>query len=133
MKSVYLVIAHGSRERQSNDAFFDLVGEFQRAYPHRKVQPAFLELGQPNIPQAIEESIRAGASEIFVIPMMLFPGRHVKEDIPRFIEAARAKHLDIDFHYSGPLSEDLPSMTRLLAGKVKFIRKHLRSRKRNRK
>lgn len=117
MKSVYLVIAHGSREAEGNQAFFDFLEKFRRAYPDRTVEPAFLELAKPAIGEAIEKSIRAGAREIFVVPLMFFPGRHVKEDIPRFIEEAKAKHPEVDFHYAGPLC-DHPEMIEILEGQM---------------
>ena len=120
--STYIMIAHGSREEKSNQAFFDFLDAFRRAYPHRKVEPSFLELAEPGIPEAIEKSVREGAREIFVIPLMLFPGRHVKDDIPRFIEEAKTRHPEIDFHYGGPLT-DHPMMLELLEEKAKSIHK----------
>lgn len=118
MNSAYLVIAHGSREAQSNQAFMDFLEKFRRTHPGRKVQPAFLELAKPDIPDAIEKCMRDGVREIFVIPLMLFPGRHVKEDIPRFIQEAKAKHPEADFHYAGPLCDN-EKMLDLLAEQVK--------------
>ena len=120
MSSVYLVIAHGSREAKSNQAFWDFLDSFQRVYPHRSVQGAFLELAKPNISEAIEKCIADGATEITIIPLMLFPGRHVKDDIPRIMEEARAKHSAVDFHYAGPLA-DHPAMLTLLEEKAKSL------------
>ena len=120
MSSVYLVIAHGSREAKSNQAFWDFLKEFQKMNPRRRVEGAFLELVKPGIPEAIENCAVGGAKEIFVIPLMLFPGRHVKEDIPRFIEEAHVKHPEIDFHYAGPLADD-PMMLSLLEAKAKSL------------
>ena len=105
-KSFYLVIAHGSREKESNEAFLDFIKNFREAHAGRNVEYAFLELSKPAIPEGIEKCIRAGAKEIFVIPMMLFPGRHVKKHIPEFIQEARSRHPDVDFHYAGPLTDD---------------------------
>ena len=80
---------------------------------------AFLELAQPSIPDAIEHCITQGLQEICVIPLMFFAGRHVKEDIPRFIQEAKTKHPEVDFHYSGPLC-DHPMMLALLDEKAKL-------------
>src|SRR5207253_11252133 len=67
MPSAYIIIAHGSREKEGNDAFFDFVEKFRGAYPKRHVEAAFLELAKPDIPQAIERCVQSGASEIFVV------------------------------------------------------------------
>ena len=118
MKSAYIVIAHGSREKESNLAFLALMKKFRASFPKRKVEHAFLELAKPGIPEAIEKCIKSGAKELFIIPMMLFPGRHVKEHIPQFIQEAKMKHPEVDFHYSGPLS-DHPMLVSLLKEKTR--------------
>ena len=105
MKSATLVIAHGSREEKANRDFFHFLENFRRLYPHRSIHGAFLELAKPSIPQAIEDCISSGARELFIFPLMLFSGRHVKEDIPQAIEEARARHPQVDFHYGRPLSD----------------------------
>ncbi|MBI3307160.1 MAG: CbiX/SirB N-terminal domain-containing protein [Candidatus Omnitrophica bacterium] len=113
MSSAYLLIAHGSREKESNQAFEKFTDELRRRFPERDVQPAYLELVKPDISEAIELCVSRGAEEIFVIPLMLFPGRHVKEHIPQFVQEAKKKHPHIDFHYAGPLS-DQPLMIELV-------------------
>ena len=117
MKSAYLVIAHGSREAEANRAFVEFLERFRKAYPHRSVEGAFLELAKPAIPEGIENCAAQGVSEIIILPMMFFPGRHVKEDIPRFIQEAKAKHPEIDFHYAGPVAEH-PMLMSLLEEKA---------------
>ena len=118
MKSAYLVIAHGSREAEANQAFFEFLERFRKAYPQRLVEGSFLELAKPAIPQGIENCIARGVTEIIILPMMFFPGRHVKEDIPRSIEEAKARHPEVDFHYAGPVSEH-PLLLSLLEEKAK--------------
>ena len=125
-KSAYLLIAHGTREKEGEKAFFQFVEEFQRAFPHRNVQPAFLELSKPPISEGIESCIQAGADEIFVLPLMLFPGRHINQDIPRQIQEAKRAHPEVDFHYAGALALgpqtagkiSEPKMFELLLGKI---------------
>ena len=103
-KPAYLLIAHGTREKEGENAFFQFVEEFKHAFPDRTIQPAFLELSRPSIPEAIESCVGAGAGAIFVLPLMLFPGRHINQDIPRFIQEAKQAHPEVDFHYAGALA-----------------------------
>ena len=121
MKSAYLIIAHGSRETEANQVFFEFLERFRKAYPHRLAEGAFLELAKPSIPQGIENCIAQGVSEIIILPMMFFPGRHVKEHIPRFIEDAKARHPKVDFHYAGPVSEH-PLLLNLLEEKARQVK-----------
>ncbi len=121
MKSAYLVIAHGSRDPEANQAFFEFLERFRKVYPERLVEGAFLELARPAIPRGIENCIAHGVSEIIILPMMFFPGRHVKEDIPRLIKEAKARHPEVDFHYAGPVSEH-PMLLSLLEEKAKQLK-----------
>jgi len=100
----YLLIAHGTREEEGKGAFFRFVEEFRKVFPDRYIQPSFLELAEPTIPQGIEACIKQGAQEIVVLPLMLFPGRHVNQDIPNHIQEAKRCFPEVDFHYAGALA-----------------------------
>lgn len=103
-KSAYLLIAHGTRDKEGENSFFKFVEEFQAAFPGRSVERAFLELSRPSIPEGIEACVKGGAREIFILPLMLFPGRHISEDIPLQIQTAKRRFPEIDFHYAGALA-----------------------------
>lgn len=130
-RPAYLLIAHGTRDSEGERAFFKFVEEFRNAFPDRQVEPAFLELCRPSILEGIEACARGGAEEIFVLPLMLFPGRHVKEDIPQAIQEAKRLHPEIDFHYAGalaltsarPSTFSEPKMFELLQEKISGLEK----------
>lgn len=113
MKQALIVIAHGSKEADSNRAFLDFVERFRRQYKQRFVQAAFLELAKPLIPEAVDLCAQQGAEEVLIVPFMLFAGRHVKKDIPEMIQKAKQKYPDLDFHFTGPLA-DQPGMLKIL-------------------
>ena len=117
MRAAYIVIAHGSRDSEANQAFKGFLEEFRRAFPSRSAEGAFLELAAPSLKDAIAGSVDRGAEEIFIIPWMLFSGRHVKKDIPQMIQEAKQKFPQVDFHYAGPLCEH-PGMLSLLEDKL---------------
>ena len=116
-KTAYVVIAHGSRETGANRDFLGLVKRL-KARLKGAAWPAFLELAKPLIPEAIDGAVERGAREIVVLPLMFFPGRHARKDIPALIEAAKERHPEVDFHYAGPLGED-PLLIKLLGQKAK--------------
>ena len=117
MKKALIVIAHGSRETASNDSLFDFLKRFREQYTERLVQPAFLELASPLIPEAIDLCAEQGIKDIVIVPLMFFAGRHVKKDIPEMIEKAKMKYPEVDFHYAGPLSEH-PGLFQILNDKA---------------
>lgn len=121
-KSAYIVIVHGSRDKDANLAFEAFLKKCRNVLTGGEVYGAFLELAKPSIPEALESALQAGANEVFIVPMMFFSGRHVKEDIPRLIQEAKAKYPEADFHYSSPLA-DHPLMTELIKDKAMSLKK----------
>ena len=82
MKSL-LLVAHGSRREASNDEVRALTERLRSASSSfGEVACAFLELAEPSIPDGIRKAIKAGASEVVVLPYFLSAGRHVVTDIP---------------------------------------------------
>lgn len=120
MRSAYLLIAHGSRQKEANEGLWNLVARFRKVCPKRYVTGCFLEAAKPAIPEGIRECIHEGADEIFVMPLMLFPGRHVKRDIPVYIEEASREFPEVSFHYTTPIG-DHPLLMELLEDKAQSI------------
>ena len=89
-----LVIAHGSRRAESNDEIRALTRRVaeQAGATYPIVRCAFLELAEPSIPDGIEQCIRAGASEVIVLPYFLSAGRHVAQDIPNEVRGKQEEH-----------------------------------------
>ncbi len=89
-----LLIAHGSRKQAANDEIAALAERVQAIAGdgYDAVLPAFLELAEPDIHQAIENCARQGAVEIVAVPYFLAAGNHVARDIPGELECARAGH-----------------------------------------
>lgn len=118
-KVAYLVIAHGSRDAQANQAFQNFLKRFRRMAQGRKIFGAFLELAEPSIPEALEAACRSGHTEIVIVPMMFFPGRHVKQDIPRLIQETKAQFPEVDFHFASPVAEN-PLLGKLIKENAAF-------------
>ncbi len=96
VKTAVLLIGHGSRARNANEALFLVVAHFQRAWAHRILEAAFLEISHPSIPEGIELCVDKGARRVIVIPYFLFKGNHVRVDLPVFVREAREKHPSVD-------------------------------------
>jgi len=64
-----------------------------------RIMPRDCSRHSRNIPQTIERYVGQGVREIFVMPLKGLPRRHVRDVIPQWIEDAKAKHPEIDFHF----------------------------------
>ena len=96
MKSL-LLVAHGSRRAESKQEIESVAAALRDRSQdsYSLVQCAFLELAQPSIPQAIDDLVSTGATDIVVLPYFLSAGRHVHEDIPQIIEQKRSQYQQV--------------------------------------
>lgn len=95
-----LIVAHGSRRKDSNDEvrrLSDRIGENSGA-AFAFVTSAFLEISSPQIDSAIADLTEEGATEITVFPHFLAAGTHVANDIPRIINEAKKLYPDVTFN-----------------------------------
>ncbi len=92
-----LLVAHGSRREASNEEVRGLADALAERAGGRfgHVACAFLEIAEPSIPDGIEAAVRAGASEVVVLPYFLSAGRHVAEDIPFEVNGKQAQHPEV--------------------------------------
>ena len=110
-----VLIAHGSRRQASNQEVMDLASRLQQSasdvYP--LIEPGFLELASPSIPEAIESCIQSGATSVVVVPYFLAAGRHVVEDIPQIVKPVAEQHPQVTIRISEHIGMS-DSMTRLI-------------------
>ena len=93
-----LLVAHGSRRKQSNDEVVQLAERLKKTCSDQYsiIHAGFLELSDTLIPDGIKKCADDGASSIIVLPYFLNSGRHVVEDIPEIVEQTRPDFPGID-------------------------------------
>ena len=97
-----IVVDHGSRRPESNETLLLAAQRFADAGPYEIVEPAHMELAQPDIATAFDRCAARGASKIIVFPYFLSPGRHWKLDIPRLVAAAAVAHPNVEWKVTAP-------------------------------
>ncbi len=97
-----MVFAHGSRIEAANDAVRAVSDGLARAgFP--VVETAFLDLGQPDLPAAVERLARSGVGRILVIPYFLTAGMHTDRDLPEIVDQLAREHPGVQIRISPPL------------------------------
>lgn len=93
-----LLIAHGSRRRESNEEVKLLAAKLKQHCndQYSIIHAAFLELADPLIPEGIKQCIDVGAESVIVLPYFLNSGRHVVEDIPQIVKDTMKKYPDTE-------------------------------------
>ena len=92
MKSAILIMAHGSRIAEANDAAREVAAMVQDMTGFEIIEVAFRELHEPNIQQGIDACVAKGAGRILLMPYFLFMGAHVQHDLPEEILEAQKRH-----------------------------------------
>ncbi|MFD2168796.1 sirohydrochlorin chelatase [Tumebacillus lipolyticus] len=103
MTTGLLLVAHGSPIQVANQDLFLLVEQLRCRCDYEVIEPAFLEGAMPSIPDGIAACVDKGVRRVVIIPYFLLPGKHVAEDLPRFVEHARRQHAEVEFVLAEPL------------------------------
>lgn len=90
---------------------------YQQITQHRIVEPAHMEIAEPSIAQAIGRCVEAGASRVVVAPYFLSRGRHIQDDIPAMVAAAREQYPGITCSIAEPIGIE-PLMVRIIQQRV---------------
>jgi sirohydrochlorin ferrochelatase len=110
-------VAHGSRAEAANEAH-RATAERLAADLDVPVVAAFLELAEPSIPDAIVAAADAGADRVLVLPLFLYPGRHLVRDIPALVGEAVGRRPDAAVEVLDAFGAD-PAIAELLAAQVR--------------
>jgi sirohydrochlorin ferrochelatase len=98
----FIVFAHGSRIESANQAVRDVAASMAASGNHI-VEPAFLELGQPDLAGAAARLRVSGVSRIIVIPYFLTLGTHLQRDLPRLVQETARSLGDVEMEVTSPL------------------------------
>jgi sirohydrochlorin ferrochelatase len=97
MQTAILLMAHGSRIPEANDAVHEIAAMVKELSGHSIVQVSFREQHLPNIQQGIDACVAQGAERVLLVPYFLFVGAHVREDLPEEMAEARKRHPGVEF------------------------------------
>jgi sirohydrochlorin cobaltochelatase len=87
-----VLFAHGSRDPEWAEPFRQICQRVQASRPEYPIALAFLEQMSPTLEEAIASLAGEGASAITVFPLFMAQGGHLKQDLPRILDAIRANH-----------------------------------------
>jgi sirohydrochlorin cobaltochelatase len=100
-----VLFAHGARDPRWAAPFEAVADRVRAAAPDRLVRLAFLELMTPSLAETIDALAAAGVEEIDIVPLFLGSGGHLRNDLPRQAEAARARHPRLRLRIHPPIGE----------------------------
>ncbi|MFZ6819863.1 sirohydrochlorin chelatase [Undibacterium sp. Ji22W] len=105
-KKALILFAHGARAASWAQPFQRLQKLTQESLPDIKVELAFLELMQPQLPETVENLLRLGYEDFTVTPIFLGQGGHVLRDLPLMVEELRSRFPQIQIKQVVAAGED---------------------------
>lgn len=96
MNTAILLMAHGSRIPEANDAAREIAERVKQMTQFDIVEVSFREQHLPNIQQGVDACVAQGAQRILLVPYFLYMGAHVLEDLPEELEQAKERYPGIE-------------------------------------
>jgi precorrin-8X/cobalt-precorrin-8 methylmutase len=91
MKTAIVLLGHGSRNQAAHFEFEALADMVRGLRPDCRIFSAYLQLHAPEWLPTVAEVYAAGFRHLIMIPVFLFAGNHIQQDIPELLKEARAK------------------------------------------
>ena len=98
-----LLIAHGSRRAEANAELVTMAERVRTAGGFDIVEPSYLELAEPSIPDGARRCVERGAHYVLMLPFFLSAGNHVTNDLERFRSDLAAEFPAVEFTMCQPL------------------------------
>jgi len=103
MTTAILLMGHGSRVAEANEALYRIAEMVGQQGDFAIVEVAFREQHLPNIQTGIDACVARGAQRILLYPYFLYAGAHVLEDLPDELAVAARRHPGLELALGTPL------------------------------
>jgi sirohydrochlorin cobaltochelatase len=112
-----VLFAHGARDPEWARPFEAIRDNVRRQRPECPIALAYLEVMEPRLEDAIAQLVGEGASSITVFPLFMAQGGHLKQDLPRILDAIRPTYPHVPIALESALG-DVPEITAAIAAWV---------------
>lgn len=97
MTQAVLLIAHGSRRQEANQDLVEIASLLRDRREYPIIEPSYLELADPTIPEGARLCVEQGATEVLMLPYFLSAGAHVTSDLEDFRQELSASYAGVTF------------------------------------
>jgi sirohydrochlorin cobaltochelatase len=101
-----VLFAHGARDPEWALSLRRLAQLTSAGDPAVSVQTAFLEHLEPTLEQAVENLLASGVADVTVVPVFIAQGGHLKQDLPKIVDAIRSSHPQLVLRLAPPVGEN---------------------------
>ena len=118
-----VVVSHGSKRKESNQEFEDFIGKLRQINSESKkneefgsipvfsdqvdltdlsgsyaeIRGACLEFASPQLETVVEDLLKQGYMTISILPLFVFAGYHVRQDIPERMADLKKSSAELEY------------------------------------
>jgi precorrin-8X/cobalt-precorrin-8 methylmutase len=102
-KTAVLFLGHGSRAEGAAAAMAAAVERVRQRSRFAILEACFLELAQPDLPEALRGCVERGASRVVIVPYFLHRGMHIRRDVPNLLRQELEKYPGLKVSLGTPI------------------------------
>ena len=95
-KQAIILFAHGARDPEWAQPFKRIKLLLETRQPGVAVELAFLEFMKPALADAVAKLVLTGCRSIKIAPLFMAQGWHLKNDLPKILDAIRTRHPGVE-------------------------------------
>jgi sirohydrochlorin cobaltochelatase len=112
-----VLFAHGARDSDWSRPFEAIRDRIRTKRPECPIALAYFDFLTPTLGEAVDALVEEGALAITVFPVFMSRAGHVKNDLPKLLEAIRAAHPHVPIALESAAGE-VPEVLDAVAGWV---------------
>ncbi|MHB1443800.1 MAG: sirohydrochlorin chelatase [Candidatus Humimicrobiaceae bacterium] len=116
-----LILAHGSKRQETERTLNSLIEKVKQKVDENLIYPAYLQFSEQNLEKGIEYLVDNGAKNIKIVPLFLFNGVHVTQDIPNELDEIMGRYPGVTVKMSRHLGDD-DRIADIIADRISSIR-----------
>jgi sirohydrochlorin ferrochelatase len=101
-----LILVHGSKREETEKTVKSIVEKVKKKTGEEKVVGAYLQFSEINLKKGVEMLIYMGANQIVIMPLFIFDGVHVTQDIPNELAQIQKEYPQITFKTAKHIGDD---------------------------
>lgn len=114
-RSALVLFAHGARDPEWAEPFRAIAVRVAASRKDLAVKLAFLELQPPSLADAVTELAGSGHTAIYIAPLFMAQGGHLKQDVPKLLAEIRTRQPALTIELL-PALGDVPGLREAIAG-----------------
>lgn len=116
-----LILAHGSKRQETERTLNSLIEKVKQKVDENLIYPAYLQFSEQNLEKGIEYLVDNGVKNIKIVPLFLFNGVHVTQDIPNELDEIMGRYPGVTVKMSRHLGDD-DRIADIIADRISSIR-----------